>query len=118
MEYTTSQAIADSLVIYSIVIVVSLLVAVVIRLIVWTLSRKAAQVTAKAAAAPKPAAVPAVPAVATAHGMPQDHFAAIAAAVAAMMGAHRIVRIETAGQGYTWTSAARTAHHMSRAPRR
>jgi flagellar biosynthesis/type III secretory pathway M-ring protein FliF/YscJ len=115
MEYTTSQAIADSLVIYSIVIVVSLLVAVVIRLIVWTLSRKAAQVTAKAAAAPKPAAVPAV---ATAHGMPQDHFAAIAAAVAAMMGAHRIVRIETAGQGYTWTSAARTAHHMSRAPRR
>ena len=117
MEYTTSQAIADSLVIYSIVIVVSLLVAVVIRLIVWTLSRKAAQVTAKAAA-PKPAAVPAVAAVATSHGMPQDHFAAIAAAVAAMMGAHRIVRIETAGQGYTWTSAARTAHHMSRAPRR
>jgi len=114
MEYTTSQAIVDSLVIYGIVIVVSLLVAVVIRLIVWTLSRKAEQVTDKAppAAAPKPAAP------ATAHGLPQDHFAAIAAAVAAMMGAHRIVRIETASQSYTWTAATRTAHHLSRAPRR
>jgi len=115
MEYTTSQAIVDSLVIYGIVIVVSLLVAVVIRLIVWTLSRKAEQV--KAAAPAKPVAT-APPPVATAHGLPQDHFAAIAAAVAAMMGAHRIVRIETASQSYTWTAATRTAHHLSRAPRR
>lgn len=114
MQYTTSQAIVDSLVIYGIVIVVSLLVAVVIRLIVWTLSRKAEQV--KAAAPAKPVAT--APPVATAHGLPQDHFAAIAAAVAAMMGAHRIVRIETASQSYTWTAATRTAHHLSRAPRR
>ncbi|MFO7640632.1 MAG: hypothetical protein R6X17_05025 [Candidatus Competibacteraceae bacterium] len=115
MEYTTSQAIADSLVIYGIVIVVSLLVAVVIRLIVWTLSRKAEQI--KTAAPAKPAAM-APPPVATAHGLPQDHFAAIAAAVAAMMGAHRIVRIETAGQGYSWTATARSAHHLSHAPRK
>ena len=115
MEYTTSQALVDILVITSIVVVVSLLVAVVIRLIVWTLSRKAEQV--KTAAPAKPVAM-APPPVATAHGLPQDHFAAIAAAVTAMMGAHRIVRIETVGQGYTWTSAARTAHHLSRAPRR
>lgn len=116
MEYTLSQAFADIFVVFSIVIVVSLLVAVVIRLIVWTLSRRAGQ--AETAASAKPAVAAAAPAPATAHGLPQDHFAAIAAAVTAMMGAHRIVRIETAGQGYSWTSAARTAHHMSRAPRR
>lgn len=115
MEYTTSQALADILVITSIVVVVSLLVAVVIRLIVWTLSRKADQV--KTAAPAKPAAT-APPPVATAHSLPQDHFAAIAAAVAAMMGAQRIVRIEPTTHGYSWTAAARTAHHLSRAPRR
>jgi heme/copper-type cytochrome/quinol oxidase subunit 2 len=114
MEYTISQAFADIFIVFSIVVIVSLLVAVVIRLIVWALSRRADQ--AETAAPAKPVATP--PPVATAHGLPQDHFAAIAAAVTAMMGAHRIVRIETAGQGYTWTSAARTAHHMSRAPRR
>ncbi len=114
MEYTTSQALADILVITSIVVVVSLLVAVVIRLIVWTLSRKADQI--QTAAPTKPVAT-APPPVATAHGLPQDHFAAIAAAVAAMMGAHRIVRIETS-QSYSWTATARSAHHLSHAPRR
>lgn len=114
MEYTTSQALADILVITSIVVVVSLLVAVVIRLIVWTLSRKAEQV--KTAAPAKPVAT--APPVATAHGLPQDHFAAIAAAVTAMMGAHRIVRIEATSQGYSWTAAARATHHSSRAPRK
>ena len=112
--YTTSQALADILLIYSIVIVVSLLVAVVIRVIVWTLSRQATQVVeaapAKPAAAPTPALV--------APGMPQHHLAAIAAAVTAMMGAYRVVRIEPTGHGYTWTATARTAHHLSHAPRK
>jgi len=113
MEYTTSQAIADTFLVYGIVIVVSLLVAVVIRAIVWTLSRQATQ--AEAAAPVKPATAP--PPAVVAPGMPQDHLAAIAAAIA-MMGAHRIVRIEPTGYGYSWTATARTAHHLSHAPRK
>jgi heme/copper-type cytochrome/quinol oxidase subunit 2 len=112
--YTVSQSIADIFLIYGIVIVVSLLVAVVIRVIVWTLSRRADQAE-QAPAKPKPAA--AAPSLVVAPGMPQEHLAAIAAAIA-MMGAHRVVRIETAGQGYSWTATARSAHHLSHAPRR
>lgn len=113
--YTVSQSIADIFLIYGIVIVVSLLVAVVIRVIVWTLSRRADQAEDKASAKPAAAAPP--PPLVIAPGMPQEHLAAIAAAIA-MMGAHRIVRIETAGQGYSWTATARSAHHLSHAPRR
>ncbi|CDH47137.1 conserved hypothetical protein [Candidatus Contendobacter odensis Run_B_J11] len=49
--------------------------------------------------------------------MPQEHLAVIAAAVAAMMGAHRIVRIETPDRGFGWTAEARTVHHTSHTPR-
>ena len=107
--YTTLDAIGDMFVIYGIVIVISMLVAVVIRGIVWALSRQAAQVEAKALA--KPAAPPILA------GVPQEHLAVIAAAVAAMMGAHRIVRIEAASRGFGWTAEARTVHHTSHAPR-
>ncbi len=107
--YTTLDAIGDMFVIYGIVIVISMLVAVVIRGIVWALSRQAAQVEAKAPA--KPAAPPILA------GVPQEHLAVIAAAVAAMMGAHRIVRIEAASRGFGWTAEARTVHHTSHAPR-
>lgn len=107
-SYTTMSAIGDILVIYSIVIVVSMLVAVVIRGIVWVLSRQA----------PVPASVvkPAPPQPAIA-GIPQEHLAVITAAVAAMFGAHRIVRIETAARGYSWTAEARSVHHTSHTPR-
>jgi Na+-transporting methylmalonyl-CoA/oxaloacetate decarboxylase gamma subunit len=107
--YTTMDAIGDMFVIYGIVIVVSMLVAVVIRGIVWMLSRQAKQEEAKAPA--KPAAPPILA------GVPQEHLAVITAAVAAMMGAHRIVHIETAGRGFGWTAEARTVHHTSHAPR-
>jgi hypothetical protein len=43
--------------------------------------------------------------------------AIITAAVAAMMGAHRIVHIEMASRGFGWTAEARTVHHTSHAPR-
>jgi hypothetical protein len=108
-SYTTMNAIGDILVIYGIVIVVSMLVAVVIRGIVWALSRQAitaAPVVVKPAA-PQPVVV----------GIPQEHLAVIAAAVAAMFGAHRIVRIETSARGYSWTAEARSVHHTSHAPR-
>ena len=108
--YTTWDAIGDMFVIYGIVIVISMLVAVVIRGIVWVLSRQARQEAAKAPV--KPAAQPAL-----AGGVPQEHLAVITAAVAAMMGAHRIVHIETAGRGFGWTAEARTVHHTSHAPR-
>ncbi|MFO1420274.1 MAG: OadG family protein [Candidatus Competibacteraceae bacterium] len=108
--YTTLDAIGDMFVIYGIVIVISMLVAVVIRGIVLVLSRQAKQEAAKA---------PAMPAVAqpVIAGIPQEHLAVITAAVAAMMGAHRIVHIEMAGRGFGWTAEARTVHHTSHAPR-
>lgn len=111
-NYTTLDAIGDMFVIYGIVIVISMLVALVIRGIVWMLSRQAAQAEAKAPPKPVPAALPPVIA-----GIPQEHLAVIAAAVAAMMGAHRIVRIDAPGRGYSWTAEARTVHHTSHAPR-
>jgi Na+-transporting methylmalonyl-CoA/oxaloacetate decarboxylase gamma subunit len=109
--YTTWDAIGDMFVIYGIVIVVSMLVAVVIRGIVWVLSRQAKEEAAKAPAKPAPAVQPALA------GIPQEHLAVIAATVAAMMGAHRVVRIEMAQRGFGWTSEARAAHHLSHAPR-
>ena len=106
--YTTWDAIGDMFVIYGIVIVISMLVAVVIRGIVLVLSRQAKTEEIKAPA--KPAA----PAIV---GIPQEHLAVITAAVATMMGAHRIVHIETMTRGFGWTAEARTVHHTSHAPR-
>lgn len=110
-SYTTMDAIGDIFVIYGIVIVVSMLVAVVIRGIVWTLSRQA---TAPAAPAPRPVVAPQPVVVA---GISPEHLAVITAAVAAMFGAHRIVRIEAPARGYSWTAEARSTHHTSHAPR-
>lgn len=106
-SYTTMNAIGDILVIYGIVIVVSMLVALVIRGIVWALSRQAHE--------SKPVTPPVAQPVLV--GIPQEHLAVISAAVAAMMSAHRIVRIEAPGRGYSWTAEARTVHHTSHAPR-
>ncbi|MDG4552641.1 MAG: OadG family protein [Candidatus Competibacter sp.] len=107
--YTTMDAIGDIFVIYGIVIVVSMLVAVVIRGIVWALSRGPTE-TAKAPAKPVPALQPVVA------GVPQEHLAVITATIAAMLGAHRIVRIEAPGRSYSWTAEARTVHHTSHTP--
>ena len=113
--YTTLQAIGDIIVIYLVVIVVSMLVAAVIRGIVIVLSRQAEKEAAKAPV--KPAAPVVRPTVMASSGVPQEHLAVIAAAVAAMMGAHRIVRIETPDRGFGWTSEARSSHHTSHLPR-
>lgn len=112
-NYTTWDAIGDMFIIYFIVIVISMLVATIIRGIVIVLSRQAGEVEAKAKvpAKPTPAAKP------IAVGIPQEHIAAISAAVTMMMGAHRIVHIEMANRGFGWTSEARASHHTSHAPR-
>ena len=111
MKYTTWDAIGDMFVIYGIVIIISMLVAAVIRGIVIVLSRQAGQDSAKTPAKPAPAALPVIA------GVPGEHLAVITAAVAAMMGAHRIVHIATPDRGYSWTAEARTVHHTSHAPR-
>jgi hypothetical protein len=113
MEYSPTRALTDVAVIYAIVIVVSLLVAVVIKVIVKTLSHQADRAAATAAKL-RPAVAPPVPAT----GIPAHHLAAIAAAVTAMTGAHRVVRIEPRGPGYGWTATARTLQHGSHQPRR
>jgi hypothetical protein len=108
MDYGTTQALGDIALMYGVVAVVSLLVAVVIRLIVVTLSRRAEQGAAAVALPARPA-----PAV-----IPPQHVAVIAAGVAAMTGAHRIVRIEPAAAGQSWTAVTRVTHHTSHAPRK
>ncbi len=45
----------------------------------------------------------------------EDHIAVISAAVAAMVGAHRIVRIERARHGPGWLAEGRAAQHGSHA---
>jgi hypothetical protein len=42
-----------------------------------------------------------------------DHIAAISAATATIVGAHRIVRIDPARQGPAWLAEGRAAHHGS-----
>lgn len=91
--------------IYALAIFVSLVVAVAIRGIVSALSAikapQAKQPTTDEAAQPS--------------DVVQGDLAAIAAAVYAMLGAHRIIHIEDRGRGYSWTAEGRAAHHASHA---
>lgn len=108
-NYTTLDAIGDMIVIYGIVVIISMLVALVIRGIVWVLSRNAAEAESKAPATAAP-----TPAIS---GIPAHHLAVIAASVAMMAGAHRIVRIQIPGRSYSWIAEGRSVHHSSHAPR-
>lgn len=111
-DYSTFRAIGDMFAIYFVVIVISLLVAFIVRGMANFLSKQAEQ---QAANAPLPMAKPASAPVIAA-GVPQEHIVAISAAVASMMGAHRIVHIEGADRGHGWTSEARSSHHTSHLP--
>lgn len=42
-----------------------------------------------------------------------DHLAVISGAIAAIVGAHRIIHIEPAPSGGAWQAEVRTAHHSS-----
>lgn len=70
--------------------------------------------TKRKAAAPTPVAISVAPAV----DETAAHVAAIAAAVYAVIGAHRLVHIGEAQRGAGWTATGRLAHHGSHAPRR
>jgi hypothetical protein len=99
-----SAVIIKALWIYGLAIVVSLAVAVVIKVIVVALN----MLERKPAAPAQPAAAP--PA---AFAVDADHLAVIAAAVHAMSGAHRIVHIEAAPRHSGWAAEGRLVHHAS-----
>ena len=87
--------------VYGLAIVISMLVAVMIRLVVVSLSVAKRQ--------PVVAPTPVEPRA----DLAGDHVAAIAAAIYAVLGAHRIVHIEDRGRGFAWTAEGRAAHHAS-----
>jgi Na+-transporting methylmalonyl-CoA/oxaloacetate decarboxylase gamma subunit len=91
---------------YALAIVISFLVAALVRVLVNTLSRMQKKPEAPTAkSAPKPVVA----------DDPDEEVAAIAAAVYALLGARRIVRIEPADVGRGWVGGGRMAHHASHA---
>lgn len=91
-----------SLRIYGLAIVISMAVALLIRVVVSIVSmqqRKPQPEKDKAATTPPPDL--------------EGHIAAISAAVYAMIGAHRIVHISARGRGGAWTLEGRHDHHVS-----
>jgi hypothetical protein len=93
--------------IYGLAIVVSLLIAVVIKLIVVLLGR-GEQRTASAPLSPAVA-----PAPMPVSGIPPEHMVVIAAAASAMFGEQRIVHIEDTRRRLGWAADGRQAHHAS-----
>ena len=99
-----SEVIIKTLWIYGLAIIVSLAVAVVIKVIVVALN----MLERKPAAPAQPIAVPPAP-----FAVEADHIAVIAAAVHAMTGAHRVVHIEAAPHHSGWAAEGRQVHHAS-----
>ena len=99
-----NEVIIRTLWIYGLAIIVSLGVAVVIKVIVVTLNI----LERKPAAPSQPVAIPPAP-----FAVEADHIAVIAAAVHAMIGAHRVVHIEAAPHHSGWAAEGRQVHHAS-----
>jgi hypothetical protein len=97
---------------YVLMAVVAMLAAVMVRGIVIVLQR--AQQRRRVEAGPTPVSISVAPAVEETAA----HVAAVAAAVFAVLGAHRLVRVGEAAPAPSWTTAGRAAHHLSHAPRR
>lgn len=91
--------------------VIALLCAVLIRVIVAVLAR--AQSARARAAVPTPVSV----SVTEARDETAAHVAAVAAAVYAVIGAHRLVRIGEPGRSPIWSTLGRTQHQTSHTPR-
>ena len=108
-----SDVIVQSLGIYGLAIVISLIMAVSIRGIVATLAAAQRQ----RAPAPKPAVAGTAPA-AVEDGIPADDVAAIAAAVATVFTAHRIVHIQPLQDSHAWATEGRWQHQTSHSPSR
>ena len=99
-----SEEIWLTIIIYALVFVISLLVAVLIKGIMGVLSLFEKPTPEPETATPKAPPEPAV-----------SDIPAIAAAVYAVMGMHRIVRIKEGGRGRSWTYEGRIIHQTSHA---
>lgn len=107
--YSTLKAVGDMFVIYGIVIIVSMLVATVIRGIVIVLSRhQGSDKQQSNIAISKDKKI--------SSAISEEHVAAITAVINCMVG-HRIVHIENINRGFGWLAEARTTHHTSHVPR-
>ncbi len=108
-----SESIGLSLAIFALAVVISMIIAAIIKGIVWALPLLTGRQT------PIPVPAPAGPAAAT---VPPAHVAAIGAAIAAMLGERHIVHIEDRGRGAVWTAEGRmlhqTSHSISRSSKR
>ncbi|MDZ3835846.1 MAG: hypothetical protein U0S49_00535 [Rhodospirillales bacterium] len=96
---------------FGLMAVIALLCAVMIRVIVALLART--QGSRGQAAAATPVSV----SVSEARDETAAHVAAVAAAVYAVIGAHRLVRIGEPGRSPIWSSLGRTQHQTSHTPR-
>ena len=112
-EVVATDVIVQSLGIYGLAIVISVIMAVSIRAIVAILA------AAQRQKAPTPAVAGAAPATAAVEdGIPADDVAAIAAAVATVFTAHRIVHIQPLQDSHAWATEGRWQHQTSHSPSR
>ena len=110
-----SQSLVLTLQVYAIAAAISLLVAVIIKTLVKVTGHVEKR-TQRPATAPLPKTVNVPTATASASkGIPHEKIAVVTAAVAAIMGPHRILRIAQGGR--SWASQGRTAQH-SHQPKR
>ncbi|MBL8660665.1 MAG: hypothetical protein JNM75_13020 [Rhodospirillales bacterium] len=107
-----SGTIMMSLFAYGMMIVIAGLSAVLIRMIVAVLAR-AGDARKRATAAATSVSV----SVAPARDETAAQVAAVAAAVYAVIGAHRLVHIGEATRGSVWATLGRSQHQTSHAPR-
>ncbi len=107
-----SVATIKALQVYGIAIALSLLIAVLIKVMVVLTGRvnKPAAKAAPAVAAPKTVAQPLV-----APGIPAEVVAAISAAISTLTGPHRVLYIGESSRA--WASEGRIAQHTSHQPR-
>jgi hypothetical protein len=95
---------------FALMAVIALLCSVLIRVIVAILARTQASRA-------QPAVTPVSVSVTEARDETAAHVAAVAAAVYAVIGAHRLVRIGEPGRSPIWSSLGRTQHQTSHTPR-
>ena len=107
-----SVATIKALQVYGIAIALSMLIAVLIKVMVMLTGRvnKPAAKTVPAAAAPKAVEKPLV-----APGIPGEVIAAISAVVSTLTGPHRVLYIGESSRA--WASEGRIAQHSSHQPR-
>ena len=119
MDVTVSESVSQAFFGYGLTIVVAVLTAGMIWLVVYILEhlhhrREAAAKAAQPVAPVQVSVEPDQPAVdETVH-----HVAAVAAAVYAILGAHRLVYVGDAVRAHTWSATGRTIHHFSHSPKR